>query len=149
MKKEAQNKLAEIIRKAGFRATEPRLLVLSFLKKVEYPVGIKEIIAGVGRKNVDQVTIYRMLDAFKKAGIVVQVDFQHGRAYFELKDAKHDHHHIVCTGCDRVEDFTGCDYNKLADKALSQTKGFAKVTNHSVELFGLCNSCINNNLASV
>jgi len=141
MGKLSEKELVEIIRKAGFRATKPRLLVLSFLQKVEYPAGIKEIIAGVGRKNVDQVTVYRILDAFKKAGVVVQVDFQHGRAYYELKDAKHDHHHIICTKCDKVEDFTGCDYAKLANKAMHQTRSFAKVTNHSLELFGLCNSC--------
>jgi Fur family ferric uptake transcriptional regulator len=142
MKTAHENELANIIRNAGFRATKPRLLVLSFLQKVEYPADIKEIIAGVGRKNVDQVTVYRILDAFKKAGVVVQVDFQHGRAYYELKDAKHDHHHIICTGCDKIEDFTGCDYDKLANKALGQTKGFARVTNHSLELFGLCNTCV-------
>jgi Fur family ferric uptake transcriptional regulator len=141
MEKTKENGLAEIIRKAGFRATKPRLLVLTHLQKAKYPLGIKEIIEGIGRKNVDQVTVYRILDSFKKAGLVVQVDFQHGRAYYELKDAKHDHHHIVCTNCDKVEDFTGCEYEKLATKALKQTHGFAKVTNHSVELFGLCNTC--------
>ena len=141
MDKTKENGLAEIIRKAGFRATKPRLLVLSHLQKAKYPLGIKEIIESIGRKNVDQVTIYRILDSFKKAGLVVQVDFQHGRAYYELKDAKHDHHHIVCTNCDKIEDFTGCEYEKLATKALKQTRGFAKVTNHSVELFGLCNTC--------
>jgi Fe2+ or Zn2+ uptake regulation protein len=31
---------------------------------------------------------------------------------------------------------------KLADKALSQTRGFAKITNHSLELYGLCNACV-------
>lgn len=142
MKTVPEGELADIIRKAGFRATRPRLLVLSFLKKVTYPVGIKEIVVGVGSKNVDQVTVYRILDAFKKAGVVVQMDFQHGRAYYELKDAKHDHHHIICTGCNKIEDFTGCDYDKLAHKALSQTKGFARVTNHSLELFGLCKACV-------
>ncbi|MDB5238093.1 MAG: ferric uptake regulator, Fur family [Candidatus Kaiserbacteria bacterium] len=142
MKKPAGVELAGIIRKAGFRATKPRLLVLAFLHGIEYPASIKEIITGIGREKVDQVTVYRILEAFKAVGLVAQVDFQHGRAYYELKDAAHDHHHIVCTGCDRVEDFTGCDYDKLADKALSQTSGFAKVTNHSLELFGLCNTCV-------
>ncbi len=133
--------LAGILRKAGFRATKPRLLVLAHLQKTRYPLCIREIIEGIGRKNADQVTVYRILDSFKKAGVAVQVDFQQGRAYYELKDAKYDHHHIVCTDCDKVEDFTGCEYEKIAGKALKQTHGFAKVTSHSVELFGLCNAC--------
>ncbi|HUJ15440.1 MAG TPA: Fur family transcriptional regulator [Thermoanaerobaculia bacterium] len=141
MPKRREQRLVQRIRAAGFRATRPRLLILSFLARSAYPVGIKEIIRGVGASNVDQVTVYRILGAFKNAGLVVQVDFQHGRAYYELKDSKRDHHHIICTGCDRLEDFTGCDFEALAGQALRQTKRFATVSNHSLELFGLCNAC--------
>ena len=137
----SEKNLSDVIRKAGFRATTPRLLVLSYLQKSKYPLGIKEILKGIGQKNIDQVTVYRILDAFKKAGVVVQVDFQQGRALYEFKDHEHDHHHIVCTSCNKVEDFTGCEYEKLAHKALKQTHGFAKVTSHSLELFGLCAAC--------
>jgi len=136
-----RDKLADIIRKAGFRATTPRLLVLAYLRKSKYPLGVRDVLKGVGTKNIDQVTVYRILDAFKKAGVVVQVDFQQGHALYEFKDHEHDHHHIVCTSCDRVEDFTGCDYEKLVGKALKQARGFAKVTSHSFELFGLCAAC--------
>lgn len=132
--------VTEIIRRAGFRATKPRIAVLSYLRETKYPASIKEIVQAVGRKSIDQVTAYRILEAFKKVGIVTQVDFQQGRAFFELKD-EHDHHHIVCTSCDKVEDFIGCEYEKLVNKALKQTSGFSKVTNHSLELFGLCNTC--------
>jgi Fe2+ or Zn2+ uptake regulation protein len=133
--------LSETIRYAGFRATRPRIAVLSFLKKTKFPIDIQAIAKGIGREKVDQVTVYRILEAFKKAGIVVQVDFQHGRAYYELKDETHDHHHVVCTSCEKIEDFTGCDFDALAGKAMKQTKGFAKITDHSFELFGLCNAC--------
>ena len=141
MQKRSEKSLVEAIRNCGIRATQPRLRVLAFLQQSKYPQNVKGIVSGVGSMNIDQVTVYRILDMFKKAGLVVQVDFQQDCAYYELKDAKHDHHHIVCTECHRVEDFTGCDYAKLADKALRQVKGFAKVTHHSLELFGLCNSC--------
>jgi len=143
MHKRPEKSLVEAIRNCGIRATTPRLRVLAFLQQSKYPLSVKGIVSGVGRMNIDQVTVYRILDTFKKAGLVVQVDFQQGCAYYELKDAKHDHHHIVCTECHRVEDFTGCDYAKLAVKALQQVKAFAKVTHHSLELFGLCHSCIN------
>ena len=134
--------LVAAIRNCRIRATKPRLRVLAFLQQAKYPLSVKGIVNGVGSTNIDQGTVYRILDMFKKAGLVVQVDFQQNCAYYELKDAKHDHHHIVCTECHRVEDFTGCDYAKLADKALKQVKTFAKVTHHSLELFGLCNLCI-------
>lgn len=134
--------VAEVIRQAGFRATETRKRVYTFLKKAKYPVSVKEVIKGVGEKNIDQVTAYRILDAFHKAGLVTKIDFQHGHAHYELKDDRGEHHHVICTGCDRVEDFTGCESDRLANKALKQTKGFAEITGHSLEFFGLCNSCV-------
>lgn len=95
----------------------------------------------MGNKSIHQVTVYRILHALKHAGIVTQVDFRHGRSYYELRDEQHDHHHIVCVKCGRVEDFVGCDYERLAAKALKQARGFATIVSHSLELFGMCNTC--------
>ncbi len=145
MPKASDDDLAAVIRKAGFRATETRKAVYAFLEKAKYPVSIKEIVDGVGEKNIDQVTAYRILDAFQKADVVTKIDLRHGHAHFELKDEKDDHHHVICTGCDRVEDFIGCESERLANKALKQTKGFPRITSHSLEFFGLCNSCVREN----
>jgi len=143
MKKGIENNpIVEAIRKAGLRATEQRKLVLAYLQQSKYPQSVKEIIDGVGKKNIDQVTAYRILEAFKKAELINSVDFRHGHTHYEIKDDQHDHHHLICIGCDKVEDFTGCDSDHLANKALKQTKGFAQVTSHSLELFGLCNTCV-------
>lgn len=130
---------ADIIRLAGFRATKPRLDLLSLLQKVKYPLSINELMGQLG--TVDQVTIYRTLNAFKKTGIVNQIDFHDNAARYEYKDAKHDHHHIICITCKKVEDFVGCDYKRLAGEVLKQTPRFAKITGHSFEFFGVCNTC--------
>ena len=135
------NDLRNSLRKAGFRATRPRLLLLSFLKNVKYPLTIQEIVRGVGRTHIDQVTAYRTLEAFKKAGLVTQVDFQHGHAHYEFKNEKRDHHHLVCINCERVEDFFGCGIETLTRTVLKKTRTFAEVKNHSLELFGLCKVC--------
>lgn len=141
MSKISETNLIEIIRKGGFKATPTRIEVLTYLQKNKYPVDLKQIVKGVGAEKINQVTVYRMMDAFKKAGIVSQVDLQQGRPYFEFKDDRHDHHHIVCTNCKKIEDFVGCEYRKIADKALKQVSSFQTVTNHAIELFGLCKDC--------
>lgn len=138
MQKNTQN-LAEIIRSAGFRATKPRLALLSFLEKEGTLLSIQEIVSGLKNK-VDQVTVYRMIEAFKGAGIVREVNLQGDRPKYELADAQ-DHHHIVCTNCRRVEDFDGCDAENLEKRALRQSRSFAKITGHSFDLYGLCNTC--------
>ncbi len=136
-----QDQASSMIREAGYKVTAPRLLVLSLLQKAKYPLSIKNILKKTGKNKIDQVTIYRILDAFKRAGIVNQIDFQKDCAYYELKDIHHDHHHIVCVQCNDIKDFVGCEYEKLAEKALQQVPEFAHITSHSLEFFGLCNTC--------
>lgn len=131
--------LQNILRDAGFRSTEGRLALLSALKRAHKPLPVEMLARQIGER-LDEANVYRALESFTEVGITRRVDLQHGHAHYELKD-EHDHHHIVCTSCDKVEDFTGCEYEKLAGKALRQTREFAKVTNHSLELFGLCNTC--------
>lgn len=133
--------IKHILKNAGYKATLPRLKVLSLLHKTAVPLSINDIVKKL-RGTADKVTVYRVLDAFKKSGLVRQVDFQHDAAYFELHDKERDHHHVICVKCDRIEDFTGCESEKLAEKALRQTRGFSEITNHSFEFFGLCMSCV-------
>jgi Fur family ferric uptake transcriptional regulator len=101
----------------------------------------QDVAKAVRTKKVDMVTTYRTLESFTTSGIAVQVNLQRGRAYYELTEDRKDHHHIVCINCNKIEDFTGCDYGVLVKKALNQTKAFASVTNHSLELFGMCTPC--------
>ncbi len=140
MKNTKESEPAHVIRQAGFRATTPRIAVFSYLKKTTYPVTIQEIVKGIRPLHINQTTAYRMLESFKKVGLVVQVDFQHGHAHYELAGGRH-HHHVVCTSCDKVEDVIGCNDQQLADKALRQAPGFSAITSHSLEFFGVCKSC--------
>lgn len=142
MKTKTKNEVSSIIRGVGFRATDTRKLVYSFLRKSKYPVNIKEIVDAIGADKIDQVTVYRILEAFSKVNLVQRIDFRQGHAYFELVDEKHDHHHIVCTKCNTIKDFYGCNFGKFAKDALKKVKGFSKITGHSLEFFGVCNSCV-------
>lgn len=143
MKKKTENKggcEANIVRQAGLRATKPRLALLSLLQTAKYPLNIKELAEKLG--TADQVTLYRTLNTFKKAGIVNQIDFQDNAARYEYKDTEHDHHHIVCVTCKKIDDFVGCDYERLSQAVLKQAPRFAEITGHSFEFFGKCRMCI-------
>lgn len=142
MRTRTRSELTAIIRQAGQKVTQPRLRVLTLLRKSPYPLSIKKIIEHLGRTAIDPVTVYRVLSAFKRAGIVNQIDFQEDHAYYEFNDTTHDHHHIVCVACRTVQDFVGCEFPTLADKALEQAPDFARITAHSLEFFGLCNACL-------
>jgi Fur family transcriptional regulator, ferric uptake regulator len=93
-------------------------------------------------------TIYRTLDVLVQLGLVFKFDFGDGRARFELaegpKGTRH-HHHLICTNCNRVIDYT--DFIDEEIELLNQTeRGLSKkydfrITNHLIQFYGLCSEC--------
>jgi Fur family ferric uptake transcriptional regulator len=83
-------------------------------------------------------TIYRAVSALEAAGTVERVGERLGSALFVYCDKSHHHHHLVCTGCGRIE-HAPCP---LGDESLAAARqsGFT-VTGHEVTLFGLCPGC--------
>jgi Fur family ferric uptake transcriptional regulator len=130
---------ADSIRSTRLRATKQRIAILDALKSGKKPLSIKAIVTLLG-KQADQVTVYRTLELFRRAGLVTRLEFRDNRAYYEYKDS-HDHHHIVCVECRTMEDVFGCEYEAFAKGALRQSKKFSRITDHSFELFGICKSC--------
>ena len=65
------------------------------------------------------------------------------------KGKKH-HHHLICTNCNRIIDYT--DFVDEEIKLLEQTeKGLLKKynfksTNHIIQFYGLCEKCQKNEL---
>lgn len=133
------NDTKELLRRNGLRATKPRIRLLEHLASIRAPQGIVEMVEALAR-SMDHATVYRTIQSFLGAGIVREVELHRGRPLYELAD-EHDHHHIVCTSCARVEEFTGCAAERIVADALAQVRGFANVQSHSFELFGTCNRC--------
>lgn len=129
------------LREAGYRATPGRIKLLTILSKERRPMTVDQIHKKVGHSTINEVTLYRAIEALASANVVRRVNLQQGAAhYYELADEHH--HHIVCTKCDRVEDFADKDCEELVCRATSKSSGFKKITSHSIELFGLCKQCV-------
>lgn len=126
---------------AKLKSTPVRLLVCAHLHTKQMPVSAQDIYESLAKKHdIDLVTVYRTLATFEKAGIVKRVDLRKDAVFYELNN--HHHHHIVCTKCGIVEDFELCEMEKLSKKVASKAKKFKTVSQHSLELFGLCNACV-------
>ncbi|MBN2096845.1 MAG: transcriptional repressor [Candidatus Omnitrophica bacterium] len=135
---------------AGFRITIPREAILEVLSKTQKHLSAEEIYLAVHRLHpaVGLTTVYRTLELLVHIGLVFKFDFGDSRARYELssgpKGARH-HHHLVCTACGRVIDYT--DFIDEEVELLQQTeKGLAKkynfkITNHLIQFYGLCDKC--------
>ena len=130
------------LKNKGYRFSAVRNVILESLSKNKRPLSVLDLQKTLKSKKlaVNKTTVYRELDSLKKEGIILEIQLKGNKRWYELSARDH-HHHIICTKCDRVEDFAGCDSDNLINKALKQAPDFAKITNHTVDFFGLCKSC--------
>jgi Fur family transcriptional regulator, ferric uptake regulator len=137
-------------RGCGYRITMARKVVLDILKKTNEHMSADDILAQTRstHPNIGLTTIYRTLEVLTNLGFVYKFDFGDGRARYELAEktrgANH-HHHLICTGCNRVidyKDFIEEEINLLreTEKGLSKKYNFM-ITNHLFQFYGLCESC--------
>jgi Fe2+ or Zn2+ uptake regulation protein len=141
MKKEAGFDPTKILRQAGYRATQGRIKLLKVLVKENKPLTAVQIHRKVGSKELNEATIYRALETMVSSGIIRRVDLQKDNAHrYELAGGQH-HHHIVCSECGAVENFSDNLCRIILDKAAKKSKSFKIINSHSMELFGVCAYC--------
>ncbi|MDB4992271.1 MAG: hypothetical protein JWL75_516 [Parcubacteria group bacterium] len=120
--------------------TPGRIALLKFLAAQRRPVSVEYLRRNL-KNELDQVSLYRALEAFVERGMVVQFDFGHGHAHYELAHDRPHHHHAVCESCGTIEDIPAQDRRDLLKSTLQKSPGFAQLTRHSLEFYGLCVSC--------
>lgn len=135
------NKIAGILREHGYKLTPQRHAVLKVIASSHDHLTPEAIHSKtlLDNPNIGLVTIYRTLELLSELNLVCRVHAPNGcRSYMMRRPTEH-HHHLVCSRCNRVVDFAGCDLADLEQK-LSQETGFA-VNGHLLELYGLCPDC--------
>ena len=84
--------------------------------------------------------MYRVLDSLLESGLVQRVDVGDGVARYEpVRTSEEHHHHLVCTGCGKVEAFTDPGLERAIHR-VEETSGYA-VDTHDVVLHGACADC--------
>lgn len=137
-------------RGCGYRLTLGREAILDVLSKSEGHLSAEDIYTKIHPRNpnVGLTTIYRTLDVLSNLGMVYKLDFGDGRARYEFAEGPkgaHHHHHLVCTECHKIIDYT--DFIDDEVELLNQTeKGLGKkykfkITNHLIQFYGVCEEC--------
>jgi Fur family ferric uptake transcriptional regulator len=102
------------------------------------PTGLYEK-AGGKASGISLVTIYRTLDILSRLGFICEVFTESRARSYLLHRLPVHHHHLICSGCGTVLDFTGCGLDAL-EKKLSRSTGF-NIDNHRLEFSGKCREC--------
>lgn len=136
------NKIAGLLREHGHKLTPQRLTVIKVMTASEDHMTPDELYDKARRVNpaIGRVTVYRTLDVLNELGLLCRVHGRNGcRSYLVRKPVEH-HHHLVCSSCGKVVDFTNCDLAEM-EKKLSRESGFA-IQGHLLEFYGVCRGCI-------
>lgn len=103
------------LRKAGLKVTQPRKLILELLdesrsRHLTADHIYRELIqAG---EDIGLATVYRVLNQFEAAGLVVKHNFEGGQAFYELDSGEH-HDHMVCVESGKVIEFSNSEIERL------------------------------------
>ena len=91
------------------------------------------------KEGVDRVTVFRILNTFVDKGLLRKLEFQEGKARYELLN-RGDHHHFVCSTCGDIIDI-GEDHimHEYLEK-MEKKYGFM-VTEHTLLYRGICQVC--------
>ncbi|MGH9302344.1 MAG: Fur family transcriptional regulator [Acidimicrobiales bacterium] len=143
MTEDLHTQAAAGLRQAGQRYTLGRKGLVELLAGSGRPLTIAEILDAC--PDVAQSSAYRNLADLEQAGIIRRVAGNDEFARYELaEDLSAHHHHLICTSCGTVADFTAAAH---LEEAMAQTMaevasstGFAP-DGHRVDLVGRCSDC--------
>lgn len=98
----------QILKRNNLKITQPRLRVLAIISEKKTAISQPELEKILG-KDIDRVTLYRILGSFEEKGILHKVFDLNGTATYAICSTKctaHHHHdqhvHFICSICNSV-----------------------------------------------
>jgi Fur family ferric uptake transcriptional regulator len=141
---EIHDAVEERLRRADQRYTAGRRRLVDVLATTSGPATLPQLMA-IDR-SIPQSSAYRNLALLEQVGVVTRIVTTGGFASYELAEdlTGHHHHHLVCTGCGDVADFTlAPNVERQLDRVLAAAAEAARyeVEGHRLDLVGRCPSC--------
>lgn len=130
----------KLLKKAGLKITEPRLTILALMQEHSMShFSAEEVYKLLLERGEDigLATVYRVLNQFDEANILIRHNFEGNKSVFELAPTEH-HDHIICVDCGKVFEFND-EIIEQRQKQISEEHGI-KLKTHSLYLYGKCSN---------
>jgi Fur family ferric uptake transcriptional regulator len=141
-----EKKIDQELRKHGYKITPQRRSIIGAIIGAHEHLTPAAIHARVHREHpsVGLVTIYRTLEILTELGFICETHAGGScRSYLMRRPSEH-HHHLICSDCGRVIDFTDCNIGRLERRLATENK--FKINSHLLEFLGQCRQCCKNSL---
>jgi Fur family ferric uptake transcriptional regulator len=135
-----ERKIATTLRRHGYKLTPQRKAVIKTIVGSQDHLTPAEIYQKVHKEhpNIGLVTIYRTLEILTEMQLICGLHAGGNCHSYTVSIPQH-HHHIICSGCGKVVDFTGYNLDEL-ERRLTSESGF-RIDDHLLEFIGLCQTC--------
>ncbi|SFS87363.1 Fur family transcriptional regulator [Saccharopolyspora flava] len=135
-----QGSLRSTLHQRGMRMTPQRQMVLDAVRELGHatPEQVCKKVQDTA-PTINITTIYRALDLLEQLGLVRHTHLGHGAPTYSAEE--HEHVHLACHRCGRIDEVAIETMDELADKLLRE-HGFALDATH-LALSGTCRECRN------
>ncbi len=135
-----ERNIVAALKQYGYKLTPQRRAVIGVIASSQDHLTPATIYEKIHQEHpsVGLVTVYRTLEIL--AGLELICELHAGgicRSY--TVSAPQHHHHLICSNCGIVVDFTG-HYLDGLEQSLSKESGF-RIDGHLLEFIGLCRAC--------
>ncbi len=119
--------------------TRSQQKIIEVLQEIKKAISAQELYIELRsrKQNMGLATVYRSLEALKLQGEVQVRLLANGESVYSPTHS--DRHHLTCVNCNNSIPIDQCPVHQL-EKQLEDSHNF-KVYYHTLEFFGLCDSC--------
>ena len=135
-----ETKVKTALRQHGYKLTRQRLSVIEAAISSKDGLTPADLYNKLHKDypNIGLVTVYRTLGLLDELGLLCKLHTG-GDCHACTIGAPERHHHLICSGCGKVIDFS-CRSMAELEKNLAKETGFA-IKDHLLEFTGYCRNC--------
>jgi len=138
-------KLKSNLKEKGYKLTPQRRAIVDIIIRNEGSHLTTEELYDLVKVQCPEIglaTVYRTVQLLECMGVVCKLDLSDGCSRYELvhEEENHQHHHLICTVCNKVIEVKGDLLDTLENDIEVEYK--FKVKNHSLKFYGICKDCL-------
>lgn len=135
--------MSELLDRAGLKRTPQRMAIMDYLEGNMTHPSAEEIFAAVSVKfpAMSMATVYNTLNTLCERRGLTELTIDRDRKRFDPNTSPH--HHMICTGCGRIEDI----YESFPLSLPHDKMGGYRIVGSRVDFFGVCHDCDINNIS--
>jgi len=141
---ELLNDFKKILKNNGLKFTIQREVILETLYNSDEHLTPESLHHLIQEKHPDLktgiATVYRTLALLEESQMVTSLSFGAQGKKYEL-GAKEHHDHMICTECGTITEFVDANIEER-QHLITEKLGF-KMSDHSMQIYGICKNCQN------